>query len=416
MFEQGTKLKIAPKTLLVSMLFVFSFSYAKAQSPVTLQAAIDTALRNNLLIKSEVLKEQYQKKLRNSAISIPHTGVAFEGGEINSAYTDSRISIMQSFSFPTVYSRQRKVFNEEWKMALFHTGLKEAELRRAVSEKFSMIVILKEKEKLLTVADSNFTAFLLKSDARFRSGESNILEKATAENQLAHIRLQLISLQEELDLARLEFQLLLNTEVNLDPSAETARFPLIVTEDSLILSSHPILKITEQQQSIARGITKLERSKLIPEINLGYFNSSMRGTGADDIYYPRESRFSSIEFGIGIPLFFGSQSAKIRASGVNELIAENNHRLQSQSLNKEYQSALIQYKSRLQKLNYFELSGLSNAKLISDAASLQFASGEINYLDWVQLNNQAYAIQNDYLEALSLLNESIVLINYLTSK
>ncbi|TAH39920.1 MAG: CusA/CzcA family heavy metal efflux RND transporter [Bacteroidetes bacterium] len=416
MFEKGGRLNVSAKSLMVAFLFSFSILTADAQTPISLQASIDTALKSNLLIKNEILKEEYHKKLRNSGISIPHTNVAFEGGEINSAYTDSRFSIVQSFSFPTVYSRQRKVHTEEWKLAMFSTDLKEAEIKRAVAQKFSSILLLKEKEKLLTEADSNFSAFLVKANARFQSGESNILEKATAESQQAQVRLQLRSLQQELELNRLEFQLLLNTETILDPTSDVLRFSSLIISDSLDVNTHPILKLSDQQKSLAKGITRLERAKLIPEISLGYFNTSMRGTGADDIYYPRESRFSSVEIGVGIPLFFGSQKSKIRASRVNELIADNNHRMQVQNLRKEYQAALLQYKSSLAKVNYFEESGMLNSKLISTTASQQFSSGEINYLDWVLLNNQAYSIQNDYLESLNLLNESIILINYLTSK
>ena len=40
-------------------------------------------------------------------------------------------------------------------------------------------------------------------------------------------------------------------------------------------------------------------------------------------------------------------------------------------------------------------------------------NGEINYLDFVMLVNQAISVQNNYADAVWALNESIVKINYL---
>jgi cobalt-zinc-cadmium resistance protein CzcA len=45
-------------------------------------------------------------------------------------------------------------------------------------------------------------------------------------------------------------------------------------------------------------------------------------------------------------------------------------------------------------------------------ASLQFQNGDINYLDWALLNNQAISIENDYLEAIHNLNAVVIQINY----
>lgn len=48
-------------------------------------------------------------------------------------------------------------------------------------------------------------------------------------------------------------------------------------------------------------------------------------------------------------------------------------------------------------------------------ANLQFQNGDINYLDWALLNNQAISIENDYLEAIHNLNAVVIQINYLNN-
>jgi len=59
-------------------------------------------------------------------------------------------------------------------------------------------------------------------------------------------------------------------------------------------------------------------------------------------------------------------------------------------------------------------TGLKNADVITSTANKQFLNGQIDYLDWVLLINQAVSIQSDYIEALRNRNASIVEINSYT--
>jgi len=168
-----------------------------------------------------------------------------------------------------------------------------------------------------------------------------------------------------------------------------------------------------QQKVVAYSNMRLERSRLLPDIHVSYFNMSMRGTGADNLIYTGSTRFSSAQLGIGIPLFFGSQKSKISGAKTNRLIAENAFTEQQKILQTQSEIKILQYKSSLQTVYYFEKTGLPDALLISQTANKQFVGGEISYLEWGMLTNQSVAIQNNYLEALNRLNEIIISINFL---
>jgi cobalt-zinc-cadmium resistance protein CzcA len=139
----------------------------------------------------------------------------------------------------------------------------------------------------------------------------------------------------------------------------------------------------------------------------------MIGNGADDVYYSSSKRFQYGSVGIGLPIFSGAQKAKITASKLNENLAEQNYLLGVQNMQNSYQSALVNYKSQLESLNYFEDLALKNAELIKETATKQFETGEINYLTWVILINQSITIQNEYLEAVNNLNQSTIQLNFL---
>ena len=50
---------------------------------------------------------------------------------------------------------------------------------------------------------------------------------------------------------------------------------------------------------------KAEKNMLLPDVTLGYFNGTNRYDGARN--------YQGFEVGLGIPLFFGEQRAKVKA-------------------------------------------------------------------------------------------------------
>lgn len=398
------------------LLLIANCQLAGAQINISLQTAIETALKNNLALKSEKQKSEYQKKLINTATNIPLTNIIGEYGQINSIYADNRFGVSQSFNFPTVYTKQKNLLTEEWKAATLGVTLKQAELKKAVAEIFYSFLYLKEKELLLLKSDTIYSEFLKKADLRLANGESNVLEKTTAETQRGNITLQLKQLRQEKETVLLQLQVLLNTDTKIFPFENNFKIDQLITPDSNLINRNPFLKIVEQQKQISNAALRFEKSKLLPDINLGYYNMTMRGTGADEIRYNGSSRFQSVQLGIGVPIFFKGQKARIASAKVYQIYIENNYFLEKQLLQNSYQIAYSQYKNQLETINYFEKNALPNAQLISETANKQFLNGEINYLDWVMLTNQSIAIKSNYIDAVKALNETIIQINYLTSQ
>lgn len=403
-------------TALVVLFSVFSFQGINAQTPITLKQAIDTALTNNLSVKNERLKSEYQQKLIKSGTNIPATNIVGEYGQINSFYTDTRLGLSQTINFPTVYARQKALLNEEWKSSVLNVGVQETQLKKQVTQVFYTLVYLQQKKELLQKNDSIFSEFLTKTTLRFNKGESNILEKTTAENQRGQIALQLLQLEQDVELLQLQFQLLLNTTTVFVPDENEVLQNSFSENDTTLLSSHPAIQYWKQQQQIATATTKMERSKLLPDITFGYNIMGMRGTGADDKIYNSTPQFQSGQIGLGIPIFSGSQKARINAAKTNEIIASNQYEMNLQNFENAYRSAFSQYKKFEETVQYFESTALKNAETITTTANQQFLNGDINYLEWVLLLNQATTIQSDYIEAVKNRNNAVAELNFYINK
>ncbi len=410
-----THRKITVNKKLVAMLVVFSafsFQEINAQTPITLQQAIDTALANNLSVKNERLRNEYHQKLIKSGTAIPVTDVFGEYGQINGIYNDTRFGISQTISFPTVYKRQKELLTEEWKSSLLNTDVREAQLKKQVSQVFYTLVYLQHKRELLQKTDTLFAEFLNKATLRFKAGESNVLEKTTAENQRGQMALQLLQLGRDMEIIQLQFQLLLNTETVFVPMEDADLGIPFLENDSSLLTSHPEIQFLKQQQQIANAVTKSEQSKLLPDLSFGYNLMGMRGMGPDDKLYNSTPQFHSIQIGLGIPVFTGSQKAKINAAKINENIAANEYEWKLKNFENAYHSAFMEYQKFEEMVRYFESTALKNAATITETAEKQFLNGDINYLEWVLLINQAIGIQSDYIEAVKNLNNALAELNF----
>ncbi len=415
MFNKGISKNKFRNNLAVIALFgsILSFHEAYAQTQITLQQAIDTALKNNLSLKNEKLLSEYQQKLIESGAAISQTNVSAEYGQINSAYSDVKIGISQSVNFPTVYVAQKNLLTEEWKSSLLRAAIHKALLKKQVAKAYNMLVYLQQKKKLLLKSDSLFAEFLEKSQMRFKKGESNILEKVTAENQRGQIALQLSQIEKDEASAQLQFQLLLNTSAQFIPFEIEYKY---ADGDSINSAEHPILQFWEQQQHVASAATKAEQSKLLPDLYFGYNLTGMKGIGANNQEFNGTPRFHSVQIGVGIPIFTNGQNAKINAAKINEIIAASNADAQQKNFETEFKSIVSQYQKYKHAIDYYKSKALNNADVIIATAKQQFQNGEINYLEWVILTNQSIAIQSDYWETLNNLNAAIAEINYFLNK
>jgi cobalt-zinc-cadmium resistance protein CzcA len=401
---------------------LFLLQQAKAQTnpvlrevTITLQQAIDTALKNNLSLKNEYLKNTYQQKLIQSGTAIPATNISSEIGQFNSIYSDARWGVAQTISFPAVYKRQKELLTQEWKSSVLKTGIEVAELRKQVAQVYFTLAYLYQKQQLLQKNDTLFAAFVQRATLRYKKGESNILEKTTAENQRAQIGLQLYQLQQDITIMQLQFSLLLNTNTPFIPVQTAAQQNTMLLPDTLLSSTHPALQYWKQQQQLATAATAMERSRLLPDITLAYNIMSMKGTGADNKVYSGAPRFQAVQIGLGIPIFTAGQKARVEAARINETIVANDYDWKFKKLENAFQQAYAQYRKFEQSALYYEQEGLQNAETITTTANQQFLNGAINFLEWVLLINQAITLHNDYIEALKNRNLALAELIFYTT-
>ena len=402
------------KFLKITMFLLFGIGFS--QTPISLEIAIDKAFKNNLNIKSGTLRIDYQNKMQKSAVIIDPLNISGEIGQMNSFYVDNKFSVSQTIRLPKFYNAQKTVLMEEYKNSLLHLDLQKWQLKKEISLVYNELNYFDGKKKLLKKADSIFTQYFNRADLRLKKGESNLLEKATAENLRSQAEMQLKSLEKDREISIQKLSFLIN-----DGSFyqnENSKYGILNLENlNAEYAGNPlILKQLEQEKNIQNAKLLAEKAKLSPSLNLGVNSMTMKGNGADEKYYNATHRFQSGFVGVGIPVFNSAQKSVIEAQKVNQLIAENNYQLGLINLKNQYLQNLRQFQKLNDEISYYQKTGLQNSENILKTANNQYFNGEINYLEWTLLVTQAFEIQNKYIDRLKETNDKIIEINSLKSE
>jgi len=408
------KIKVQQKVaIIVVICFGSTFQIsANAQPPISLKVAIDIALRNNLTIKNEQLKVQYQQALIGSATNINATNFSAEYGKMNSAYNDTKFLIAQGFALPKLYQQQKQFLTAEWNNSLLSVKVNELVLKKQVTEIYCHWQYLLQKQILLIKLDSLYQSFYNAVKIKLQKGETNVLEKAFAETNLLNITNQKNSIEADLKIVELQFQMLLNTTANYTLKIDDEPLSIAKLLDTAALHQHPTMQQISQKEQIAKAMIAVDKAKLLPEFSLGYNNSSIKGFGADDQYYASSERFGSVQLSMAIPIFSNAQKAKIKSSEINLKVTEATTQIELKNFHSSYKIAVINYNKQLKIVEQLKSIGLLNINIINTSANLQFANGNISFLEWGQLMHQAINIENDYIEAVKSLNEAATQVNY----
>jgi heavy metal efflux system protein len=415
LIEERNSKKSKILAVVIAFLLLNIPNQLQAQNYISLNAALDSALKNNLSIKSQALQLKYAKELEKSGWAIPSTNLTANYGQINSNFIDNGLSITQNLKFPTIYSKEKDLLKEETVKESLNGKLQEYEVKKEIYNLFHEIIYLRKKKELLLKSDSIFYNFFVKSQLRTQSGESNVLELNFAKNQLQQIKIQLIELSTNMEMLLLKFNFLLNSNRDLEPENNEYNIIQAPKIDSGSIKKHPYVESIFQQKIIGQTKLSLEKNKLLPDIFASYNNISITGTGADNIFYNRSQRFQSFQLGLGIPIFFTSQKATLDAAKTRLKFYENNYivALKAQQLN--YQIAINNYLRLREAAEIMEKGSVNNSATTLKIANEKFLLGEINYLEWVILTQSAIENQNLYLEKIHQLNKSIIEINALNN-
>jgi cobalt-zinc-cadmium resistance protein CzcA len=403
--------------LSVGMMFSHNVSAQQKPTVLTLQQAINIAVDSNLNVRSAAYKIELQRALKGTSWDIGKTDIDFEYGQFNSVNKDNGLTISQSFAFPTVYSGQNKLAKANIKGSEIELAITQNEIENGVKSTWWKLAYYYSTLKLLNYQDSLYTGFLNAANRRAQTGETNMLEKISAESQCLEVKNRVMQIKADIDIFRKRLQTLLNTRQSIT-IADTVltKLTLNINNDSVSMAANPSLASYQQKVEVARLESKLEKSKMLPEFKIGYFTNSIIGNqdvGGITRDFTSSDRFTGVQAGISIPLWFYPHTARIKAARINQRIAKTNAEYFKAALSGEFEALLKEYNKYKSNIEYYETLALPQADMIINQSTKSYKAGAMDYLAYIQSLSQALQIKNNYLESLDLYNQSVIAIEFL---
>ena len=389
--------------LLVMLLPVMGMSQNKE---ITVEEAIDIALKNNNALKASSNKITQSNQLVGSAINIEKTQVYYHYDENNIAENGEPLKVFgisQSIHFPTIYGAQRKIEKQKTKLSVQEYIINEGLLKKEVYQAYYNVLYRKNVVGIYKYLDSLYSQFSNAAIKRYEVGETNLLEKLTAETKQKEISLLLSRSKENLAKGYITLHEWLQTDSTYVISSQLT--PLL-KQNTWNISEHPGLQYYETAKELSETSLSLERQYLLPDLQFSIFQGTNNGLNAQN--------YSGFQAGIAVPLWFVSNKSKINAAKTQTMIIENEYENYKIQLDSKYQRLISDLKKYEEGINYYNNTGQKLSNELAINATKAFQYGEIDFLQYVQLLESATSIEINYLENLFEYNKTILEINYLT--
>jgi cobalt-zinc-cadmium resistance protein CzcA len=382
--------------------------------PITLEQAMDSALRNNLYLKGAALRSEAEDKLIGTAWDLPRTNVDFEYGQINTNVNDDRIGLSQNLAFPTVYAQRRKMLKHGAAVVRWEQAMRQREVRVQVRQTYHEVLILGEQLRLLQEADSIYTLAVSGEEQRFDLGSSNVLQRATARTQAMLMRSRVQQVKSEMEQARTRLSQLMNSTGDWSIMPIPLKQTVSVLPDESTVVKHPVVRSASEQESAADARWRMERASMLPEFNLGAASMTLYQSPSvpdGSLIYGRDERFTMVRAGIGVPLFFGAQSARNKAARLDTERATNETAALTQEIRTQLQQAQQRYTAQLARVEAFEQGATQEAEQLRRSAEEAYLNGQIDRLEWSLLTGQSITLSMEYLDALRALGRASIELN-----
>jgi cobalt-zinc-cadmium resistance protein CzcA len=398
------KLKMNAAMLLVLTFLALPF-LSFGQQQISVEQAIESAIQNNKAIMASENRITQSEALRGAAYNFDKTQI-FYGYDQNNISPEGLalnvFGISQSLQFPTIYGAQKKLQNNKVSMAMEQLNLDKRMISQEVSSAYYTVVYWQNVAKNYAFLDSLYLQFSEAAIKRYNAGETNYLEKLTAVSKQKEIEVLFRQSEEEIDKGYVQLQQWLQSDSTFTIPFQKLEKLKLVNSD---IQTHPGIAYYNEIKRLNQSNLSLEKQRLLPDLHITLFQGSNAVS--------RSQGYNGIQAGIGIPLWFGDQKAKINAAKTQSMIIENeadNYQIQLQSRYDLIRSDLKNYQKAL---TYYEEEGKALGEELNLHAARAFESGEISFLQYVQFQENARKINMTYLDNLNKYNQAVLEANYL---
>ena len=414
LIEKNVRVNKPATTLII--LIIFLGGNVNAQTPLNLNQAIELGLKNNQQIQANELNIKAQNQLKPTAKELPKTKINAMLGQYNTRSFDQNYSISQEFN-PFQFQAKKELIDANIKNSELELLVTKQDVTSQIRRSWNMISYYLALNNLLQKQEEYLQIFVKAATLKFKTGESSLLEKITAETK----QQALIQTRKQNEGMILSEKIKLKSILNLKGDIvlfEDEFLPVkAFVADSVYINQNSVLVLATQQIGLANANKNVEKAQRKPDFIIGYFIQSLTGNqdieGNNIVYYNGKPRFQGVNLGITVPLFGKASKARVQASKTVVLVQQKNAEYLKNQLSSQLLQQIEEQKVNQSLIDYHTKTALPNAEIISKNAQKSFQNGEIGYVEYLQSLETVLKIEQNYLNVINQFNQNNINIQYL---
>jgi cobalt-zinc-cadmium resistance protein CzcA len=408
MIEKRNHLKMKALILLPLLLLLHSKSNAQELPKKTLQEVVSRAIEVSPQMKTSEAQIAYYEALSQNKFDVSKSIFKYDIGNLNSSNVDNKITFEQVVDLPVVYNEQQAVYKTMQKASVAQNLLDKNFVKMSTEQMYFRLQALVSKGKLF---HNNLTIYknLMKAvDARFKTGQDNILEKVNLQNWIGLHEQEVIKNDMNLKTLQRQFRIVLNESTDFEPADTLVNVRSLI--DTVITASHPMLNLLNSKIEVAEHESKLIKAKTLPQLSFGATNQTFNTLNAD------KSRYNAFSVGINISIFSNVNKQKIKASKINQSQLESEKERVMKDLQLNIEKAYGNLLQSLEMAKFVTKELLPNANKLATLSTKSFQLGQISYLEWSNAQSQSAQTELQYIDHLESIKVQESYLNHLLSK
>lgn len=398
----NSKTKKAVVTIIIA-LFLVNTSFA--QTNLKLNDAIDIAVKNNKELAAYGLKVEESKMLGSVKIFADKTKVYYGYDQANEAANGhplSTVGIEQTLPFPTTFASRTRLANQYTRVAELEMNKQKKMLVKNVTRAYYDICFEQLKKDNLLKIDSLYKKITTGTETRYEKGDISKLDLLNAQVRLQQISTQL---KESEALVQGYYNQLKSYMQTDEDFIINDKMIQVISLDSFSLDKNPDIQLAQARVNTMKTSLSVEKQSFLPDLNLNYFYGFNR--------FDNARGYHGFQVGVGIPLFYGQQSAKVKAASV--AVKMSDMQLQSDLilLQTKYQNLSNELKKYRLMIDNYQETGEKLAGEILRSADKSYQAGEIDYYQFAQSVENASKLTMDYYQSVINYNHTALEMMYL---
>lgn len=404
--DRGTKVEVPPVTeiLLILPFLFWAGSSIQAQTPISLDSAVNLAIQNHPSVKAATLQIEQSQLLENLKYAPGTTDFSYQGNgvyKVNSQHMQ-QLGFIQNFPSPSKTKASNAYQKSLTAQYALSKDITQNELKLQVQYLYLDLQQRKALALLYEQLISTYSEYYQKAKTRVELGVANSIELLTIQSQLNEYKL--LSKQTSLEIANLEqqFQLLINTK----ESITTASKLELLVFNSLDASNNLWIQEAKQNVLVEKAKIDLIKTDMKPSFNVGYSAQ----------YYVDGGLLSGVVIGVSVPIFNAQTKKKAKAQGIQVQVATTEVEAKELFVQQQLQAAQNTIEVYAEGVKYYkEQLDIINPE-INRISELNYQAGEISYLELLNALNLLANNNKSYWEQVLVHNKAVVLYQFISNK